>query len=337
MSLLKRAGAFALAFSMLAVPPAAAATRAERARMAVHWLSHEQAPDGSFPGFSPIGSTADAVVSFVAAKRSPQDIAEAIDYLEANAEQVDGIGEIAKVVMALVASGNDPRSFAGRNLVQEILGSQQPDGRFGTTTEVHNHALALLALKVANEERPQAARDWLLAAQCEDGGWEFQDPSSEAVDEHCYDGTPTDYFGSETDTTAYALIALRGMKTWRRDSPKNPFRFLKTRRDPIKKGWGYDLQYPLTNSNSTALAIEAYRTYGKDIPAGAMRALTRLQYRLCGGKAGAFAFTYDETETGGYRRQPPNVGATIGAILGLLPRPYEAIAVTKPPPEPEAC
>ena len=338
MSLLKRAGALALAFSVvLAVPAGAAPTRTERARMAVHWLSHEQAADGSFPGFSPIGSSADAVVSFVAAKRSPEDIAEAIDYLEANPDSVDGIGEIAKVVMALVASDNDPRSFAGRDLVQEILASQQADGRFGATTEVHNHALALLALKVANEERPDAARDWLLAAQCEDGGWEFEDPSGPAVDEHCYDGTTTDYFGAETDTTAYAVIALRGMKTWSSGSPRNPFRFFKTRRDAIKKGWGYDLQYPLTNSNSTALVIEAYRTYRKDIPAGAMRALTRLQYRWCGNKAGAFAFTYDETDGGGYRKQPPSVGATIGAILGLLPRPYDDLEVTKPPPEHKAC
>lgn len=339
MSLLKRAGVIALAFSLLAgVPGTAAPTKKQRARMAVHWLSHQQADDGSFGAFSLIGSTADAIVSLVAAKRSPQDIAEAIAYLEANAANIDSVGETAKVVMALEAAGRDPRAFGGRDLVQEILDTQQTDGRFGATTDVHSHALAMIALNAADVGRTRGARDWLLSAQCEDGGWEFEQPSREGVDEHCYDPAPTAWdFGSETDTTAYAVIALRGMKTWKRSSSKNPFRFLKTRRDPIKKGWGYDLEYPLTNSNSTALVIEAYRTFEKNIPDGAVRALTKLQYRLCGSKAGAFAFTYDAKDGGGYKKQPPSVGATIGAILGLVRRPYDPVAVTMPAPEPKAC
>ena len=339
MSLLKRAGAIALAFSMFATVPAVAATNKERARMAVHWLGHQQADDGSFPGFSPIGSTADAVVAFVAAKRSPEDIAEAVAYLEANAAEVDQIGEVAKVVMALAAAGENPRDFAGRDLVQEILDSQQQDGRYGPTTDVFSHALAMIALAAAGEEPSRAARDWLLAAQCEDGGWQFDQPSQPNEDENCSDGTPNDYFSSDTDTTAYAVIALAGLKRWRSGAPRNPFRFFKMRRDRIKDGWGYDLAFPLTNANSTALVIEAYRAHGeyKNVPAGAVRALTRLQYRLCGNNAGAFAFTYEAKEGGGYRKQAPNVGATIGAILGLVPRPYGSVEVTKAAPEPKAC
>lgn len=338
MSLLSRAGAIALAFSMFVAGPVGAATRTERARMAVHWLSHQQNEDGSFPGFSPIGSTADAVVSLVAAKRAPEDIDQAMDHLVANESDVDSIGEIAKVVMAAaVASGGEPRSFAGRDLVQEILDSQLPDGRFGATTEVLNHALAMIALRAADEDVPEMARDWLLAAQCEDGGWQFDQPAQAGDDKHCYDGTPTDYFGSETDATAYAVIALTGLKRWRRDAPRNPFRFFKARRDPVKNGWGYDLAYPLTSSNSTALVIEAYRTYGKDVPDGAVRALVKLQYRLCGERAGAFAFTYEQKESGGYRKGGPDAGATIGAILGLVGRPYDPNFVSKPPPEPSEC
>ena len=336
MSLLLRASAAALALSIAVGVSAGAATRTDRSRLAVHWLSHQQNDDGSFPGFSSIGSTADAIVSFVAAKRSPEDIQEAIAYLEANADQVDTIGEIAKVTMALNAAGGDPRDFAGRDLVQEILSSVQPDGRLGATTEVHNHALAMIALGAADETVPDEVAQWLLGAQCGDGGWEFQDPSEESVDEHCYDGSDDDFFGSETDTTAYAVIALTGIERGGKGDARNPFRFFRARRDPIKNGWGYDLNYPLTSSNSTALVIEAYRTYGKDLPDGAMKALVKLQYRLCGERAGAFAFTYERRD-GKYRKQPPDVGATIGSILGLVQRPYDPVEVTEPPPEPVEC
>lgn len=337
MSLLSRVGAIALAFSLFLATPVGAATLKQRARLAVHWLSHRQNADGSFPGFSPIGSTADAIVSFSAARRGATDIDEAAAYLEANQAQVDSIGEIAKVVMALTASGNDPRAFEGRDLVQEILDSQQPDGRLGATTEVHNHTLAMIAIKVAGQQIPQAAADWLVAAQCEDGGWQFDEPAQESDDEHCYDGTQTDFFGSETDTTALAVIALTGFEEWTRTDERNPFRFFRVRRDRVKGGWGYDLAFPVTSSNSTALVIEAYRTYGKKRPDGALRALLKLQYRLCGRRAGAFAFTYEPKEGGGYRKTGPDPGATIGGLLGLMPRPYAAIDVTKEPPEPEDC
>lgn len=337
MSLLSRAGAVALALSMLGAGPVGAATNTQRARLAVHWLSHEQSPDGSFPGFSPIGSTADAIVAMAAAKRSPEDIAEAITYLKEHEVDINTIGEIAKVIMAVEAAGGNVHDFQGRDLVQEIIGSEQPDGRYDPRTEVHNHALAMLALKVAGETPSPAARDWLLAAQCEDGGWEFQDPADPETDEHCFNGTEFD-FQSDADTTAYAVMALSGLKQWSRSAPMNPFRFFKTRRDPIKRGWGYDRQFPLTNSNSTALVIEAYRSHDKDVPDGAVRALTKLEYRLCGDRAGAFAFTYErERDSDPYKKTGPDVGATIGAILGLVDRPYDPVPVSQPPPEPEAC
>ena len=337
MSLLSRAGAIALALSMAVAGSAGAGpTKNERARMAVHWLSHQQNDDGSFPGFSPIGSTADAVVSFVAAKRSPEDIVEAIDYLETNQADIDNIGEIAKVIMAVSASGGDPHNFAGRDLVQEIYDSQQPDGRFGASTEVLNHALAMIALAAAGEEPSGPERDWLVDAQCADGGWQFDEPSEEDDNKHCWDGTDGDFFRTETDATAYAVIALAGFEEWRRGEPQNPFVFFTKRRDTLKKGWGYDRHFPLTNANSTALVIEAYRSHGhyKSVPDGAVRALTNLQYRLCGERAGAFAYTYSQED---FRKQDPDVGATIGAILGLVDRPYDSVEVTQPPPEPKDC
>jgi hypothetical protein len=271
-----------------------------------------------------------------AAKRSPRDIIQAMNYLERNVAEIDTIGEIAKVVMAAELSYRDPRAFAGRDLVQEILDSQQPDGRFGATTEVLNHALAMMALRTVGEEPTGSEVEWLLAAQCEDGGWQFDQPAGPNDDEHCYDGSENDFFGSETDATAYAVIALRGEKTWNSTDPLNPFSFFETRRDPVKNGWGYDMQYPITSSNSTALVIEAYRTHHKNVPNGAVRALVKLQHRLCGHKAGAFSFTYENVD-GKWQRQAPDVGATIGGVLGLVQRPYDPSPINKLPPEAGSC
>ena len=336
MSLLSRAGAVALALSMVVGGPVGAATDTRRARLAVHWLGHQQADDGSFPGFSPIGSTADAVVSFAAAKRAAEDIDEAMTFLEQREAEIDDIGEIAKVVMAAEASGRNPRDFAGRDLVSEILASRREDGRFGEGTPVLHHALAMIALRAADAQVSDQERTWLLNAQCADGGWQFDEPPGPGDDEQCQTGEQDDFFASETDTTAYAVIALSGDKEWAKDDPRSPFRFFRVRRDRVKGGWGYDAANPITSSNSTALVIEAYRTYGKKLPDGAVAALVKLQYRLCGERAGAFAFSYDK-EGRRYRKQGPDVGATIGGILGLVSRPYEPAAVSKPPPEPEDC
>jgi len=341
MSLLKRAGAFALAFSMLvAVPGAAAPTNKQRARMAVHWLSHHQNEDGSFPGFSPIGSTADAVVSFVAAKRSPEDIDQAIAYLRANETEVDTIGEIAKVVMALVAAQENPRDFAGRDLISEITAAEQESGRYGEGTSVFDQALAVLALLAADESPSPEALSWLVRAQCPDGGWQFDDRYRKNRDnKHCFTGdAEADYFRSDTNTTSLAVQAVSQSAFVGYRYREDPMTFFRKIRDDVKGGWGYSWNARLTDTNSTALVIQAYVAAGRQLPDGAMRALTRLQYRLCGENAGAFAYSYDNQD-GRYTKQAPDAGATIAAIPALLRKPFpiEGAAVSEPPPEPEPC
>ena len=59
-----------------------------------------------------------------------------------------------------------------------------------------------------------------------------------------------------------------------------------------------------------ALVLQAYAASKLSPPAGSRRALIRLQYPRCG----AFAFTYVNAGV----RGDPDVGATIGAVPGLL-------------------
>ncbi len=320
-------------------PAAAGPTLGRRARVAAGFVASQQNQDGSFPGFSPLGSTSDAVLSLVAVRRGPRAIEEGLDYLEANVAEADTIGEKAKLVMAAVAGKRNARDFGGENLVQQILDSEQQNGRYGANTEVFNQALAILALVAAREADPSSnALTWLIEAQCEDGGWQFDEPQRQNEDEHCFGGEG-DFFQSDTNTTSYVVQAIAAHPQATAPLEKSPFRFFRQIRDPEKNGWGFDRAFNLTDANSTALVIQAFAAYGKELPSGAMRALTKLQYRLCGAKRGAFARSYEQREDGSYKKTEPDVGATIGAILGLVkePLPVESATVTRPVPRPTAC
>ncbi len=175
----------------------------------------------------------------------------------------------------------------------------------------------------------RAAR-WLTRAQCPDGGWQFDAPYNSKTDNrHCHNGSTTDYSRSDTNTTSYAVQALDAMA-----APVAPahdaFSYLRSRRDPIKHGWGYDRKTTLTDANSTALVIQAYVAAGRSLPRHAMRALKRLQYtNLCGSNFPfAFSFTWKKKASGGYKRTGADVGATLGAILGLLKQPLPVPATT---------
>lgn len=328
----------ALALSLVAAGSAAAVTPRRRAAIASSYVVSQQQDDGSVPSFSTLAGTADAVLSLVAARRAPEAIGAALDYLEQHAAEADSIGEVAKLVQAAVAGGRDPRDFGGRDLVATIAGSEQVDGRYGASTEVFNHASAILALVAAGEDPSDAALSWLVNAQCPDGGWQFDRPWAEDEDSHCFTGdAENDFFRSDTNATSLAVQAIDAAGFTGFEYRKSPFRFFRATRDEVKDGWPYTPGF-VTDSNSTSLVIQAYVAAGRDLPGGARAALRALQYRLCGPRAGAFAFTWEETDNG-YRKTPPDAGATVGAIPGLVEMPFPILHfnVTRPAPAASAC
>ena len=285
---------------------AAAPTDRQRAARAVAYLASKQKANGAIVAFSPVGSTADAVVAFVAAGVGRTRMSKAVGYLRSQVEagRVDSVGLQAKVVLAVSAAGLDPRTFGGANLIKALRDTES-GGHFGTSA-VFDDAMALLALESAGVAPGLTTANWLLAAQCPDGGWAYDEPYDAATDDaSCYDGTPTDYFSSDSNTTSYVVQALTNMS--KTDWVADPFAFFPTVRDHAK-GWGYSAGFT-TDANSTALVLQAYAEAGLPIPTGGMSALRRLQYPVCG----AFAYT----STGGAKTDP-DVGATIGAVPGLL-------------------
>jgi hypothetical protein len=331
----RRTVALALCTSLFLGHPAdAKRSRKFRARVAAGYVGSQQQSDGSIPAFSPVGSTADAIVSMVAAK-SGGDLEAALDFLEAEvtAGGAPTIGLKAKVVLAAVAGGRDPANFGGEDLIAAIVGSEQPDGRFGAGTPVFEHALALLALQGAGVQFSTQSVVWLAEAQCGDGGWQFDEPAGPGDNNHCFnDQLESDPFQSDTNTTSLAIQVLAYIEESPPEPAVNPFKFLKKIRDDVFKGWGYSWDVATTDSNSTALVLQAYASQGLEPPKGSRRALRRLQYPVCSGKkrAGAFAFTWSDDDGDGHAsRTAPDAGATIGGIQGLLEVPLWSVGPTE--------
>jgi hypothetical protein len=325
--------AAAVALSAL---PASAVTNKSRAQTAAGYIARQQEDNGSIVSFSEYGSTADAIVALVAARRGKRNIGRALDFLERRVRngkvfKDPDVGVLGKIVMAVEAAGGNARNFGGRNLVRRIAQLERPSGRLGRGTEVYSHGLLMLAFEAAGRSVPRRVSRWLADAQCGDGGWAFDDPSGSNEEDNCDDTTDPGDYASDSNTTAVAIMALEAASPIDTDEG---FTFLESLRDDEHGGWGYSTVFPpvVTDANSTALVIQAHLAAERPIPSGAMGALKGLQVALCGRNAGAFRFLYGETN-------PPDLGATISAAPALVKQslPIESFNVTKPVPARQPC
>jgi hypothetical protein len=331
-----------------------------RARVAADYVASKQDDNGSFLVFSRIGGTADAVQALAAANRGPRAINRALAYLDRRSDDapgapnaIDRVGEKAELVIALVAAGRDPSDFGGRDYVDELQDAADVNGRYGDLAQsrTYDQALAILALEAADAEVPTEAFNWLQTAQCGDGGWQFDEPPEPATSNNdCFDpALPSDFTRSDTNTTSLVVQAYVFAPEDANDIDKNPFTYFRSARDPVKRGWVYEAAGKCetaneegfcyrSDANSTALVIQAHLARDRVLPTGAMKALTNLQYKLCGDDAGAFAFTWMKTDEG-LRKDARNLGATTAAIPALMKKPFplDPANVTKPVPSVGAC
>ena len=104
-----------------------------------------------------------------------------------------GAGQAAKLVLAIVAVGGDPRNVNGVNPLE--LATRSPDEESGLYgSGVYDHTLVMLALVAAGRHVPKEAISALVNRQINDGSWSF-------------DGTE-DVGAGDTNTTAMAVQAL---------------------------------------------------------------------------------------------------------------------------------
>jgi hypothetical protein len=280
------------------------------------WLREQQDASGGFLGFEgepDPGTTTDAVMALYAAQERDPAAAAALDaavtYLEENgaAYAATGPGQAAKLALAAVTGGRDPRDFAGQDLVAAMttpLATPVPGGIAGIYgDDLYDHALVLIALSASGETIPEAALELLGAAQGEEGGWAF-------------DGS-TNPGAADSNTTALVIQALAA--SGRADGPMvdRALDFLATLLVP-EGGFAYGPADPLVaDANSTALVLQALIAAGED-PASrdwenAALALGRFQ-----------------TPDGGLRYmatdEDPNLLSTVQAIPAMEGLPLPLVA-----------
>lgn len=221
---------------------------------------------------------------------------------------------------AVLVLGGAPGALAqdGEGPDGGLYGTEDP-----TFDGVLRQATALLALHAAERTPPEAAVEWLVGQQCEDGSFTAfrADP-----DAPCDDAEMRDT--NATATAVQALAALGGQD----EAVGSGVAWLRSLQDEEGR-WPY-APGETGDANSTALAIGALTAAGEDA-SDAITALNTFQ----------FGCAADEEIRGGYFYKPedaeaaeprPNTLATVDAVLaaqgsGLLVEPAGASGTPSAP------
>lgn len=219
---------------------------------ATAWLVSQQLENGAFPGLSgeaDAGTTADAVIALAAVAARGIDVGTALDdamsYLASGDvalvyEQI-GVGQAAKLVLALVAAGEDPTDFATTNPLAIVQnGQDEATGIYGGG--VYDHAYALLALAATGSEIPASAIEAVAATQTDSGGWAFD--------------ASTDALAADSNTTSMVIQAMVAAGEGDHPAVQGGLEYLLTVLDD-EGGAAYS-QGAEADANSTALVAQAY-------------------------------------------------------------------------------
>jgi energy-coupling factor transport system substrate-specific component len=149
----------------------------------VAYLRHAQNPDGGFGGASSQRSSelfsAWAAIGLAAAGQDPLTLRHGgfsvLDSIRAEADTLQGAGDLERTILALQACGTSTRELPGGDPVTRLLRYRSSDGSFRRL--VNLTAFAILALRAAGEpaDMPavRVAARWLAHQQNPDGGFGY--------------------------------------------------------------------------------------------------------------------------------------------------------------------
>lgn len=260
----------------------------------------------TFPG---TGFQSDTVSALAAARKagvkvSSSTVARFVDELKKNTTQyVGGAGPTGKLMLAVVASGNNPRCFGPvgeRSDLYNILMSDydEKSGQFGST--VYDHALALLALKAVHQKIPSKAVKFAKDRRGQ-YGWSFG-MSAKA--------------GDDVESTAIMIEALRAAGVSKKDGGlKSAYKWIGYQRNS-DGGFNPDGPQLQTQADTTAYAIRAADALGIN-NSKAKTALRALQQK-----------------NGGFRSSPSAKGdymgiSTANGVLALSGQHYPVVVRSK--------
>jgi hypothetical protein len=335
-------------------PPAAANSAAGRA---ADWLATKAASAGYLKGptgQADVSDTTYAVLALHAAKRQKVVADKAVTWLRGHAESFikdsggnDLPGSLALVILAAHAHGTSPTSFgASHDLVARLLATQQTTGTdaglFGSQDATYDGAFrqglslaALGAVGKGGDSAATAARQWLVAQQCADGGWM---PYRVDLAVACAPN-PSLFVDEQTDQVGAALMGLVAVGFDLSTLAHNPRNFLHAQQRP-GAGFRYNTSGD-SDPNSTAYGLHAVIALGDNPLASTWKVSGKSAFdglRAFQLTSGAFFYP-----SGGGTPQP-NLLATVQAAPALagytLPVPNTVIPaapkpVVKPTPTPK--
>lgn len=277
---------------------------------AVDWLVSQQADDGGFIGFTgetEAGFTLDVIIALAAAQHQGIDsgdaVQRAVEFLGGSDTALvfaqTGVGQSAKLILGLVAAGVNPEGFANVMPLSIIeKGQNSETGLYGTG--LYDHAYALMALSVLDQEIPESAFIALGNTQAENGGWSW-------------DGS-LDLTATDSNTTSMVIQALVATGHAEDDITSNAFTYL-TSLATEDGGLYNDLDGTTPDANSTALIMQAYLAIGEDT--------TSLEAAL---------LTF-QTESGAFRYQAiDDTDNAIATVQAIAPLAHLALPVTPATP-----
>ena len=288
-----------------ATPSASPAVEGGDLASATAWLIDQQGEDGAFVSFSgepDAGTTVDALIALVAAEGAGVDTAtsipDALAYLESGdvalVYEQTGVGQAAKLTLALVAAGRGPRDFATTNPVSIVEAGQNDEtGVFGTG--LYHHAYALMALAATGSEVPASALDALAATQAENGGWSF-------------DGS-TDPATADSNTTSMVVQALVATGNAGHEVMVPALEFLESTITDDGAAYAPGAE---ADANSTALVLQAMLATGGET-AGLEAALATFQT-----DSGAYFYQAADPSENLFSTVQA-IPAAAGAVLPILP------------------
>lgn len=163
---------------------------------------------------------------------------------------------LERELMVVNAAGTNPHSFAGHDLVAEILArADEDDGSLpfvpGGQGQINDTAFAILALAPLHEPAAEAAigpaADWLASQQNEDGGWPWSIKGK----------------ASEADLTGAVIQALRAAGRVDTEAERKGLEYLHEIQDP-DGGFPEFAGEPESNVASTAWAVQGIWATGQD-------------------------------------------------------------------------
>ncbi|GBD19624.1 hypothetical protein HRbin28_00057 [bacterium HR28] len=282
---------------------------------ATHWLLTQQRPDGGFAGFSgesDPGITVDAVLALAAAGMNPAQVRQeggrsTIEYLESvAASYAERPGGAAKLVLAAIASGQNPRSFGGVDLVRRLEQAFDPaTGLYDQ--QLFSNAYVLLALSAAGVRVPDAAIGGILERQAADGSW-------------AWDGSTTPGAG-DSNTTALVVQALAALGHADHPAVQRALQYLRS----VQASDGSFAYQPadtlVGDANSTALAIQALLAAGEEPQSATWRYALDALARFAN-PSGALRWRDDAADD--------NLFATVQGIPALARQPFPLRSTVRP-------